>query len=181
MKVGCRADELDEYRCDQYLPYGVRGSAIVTEWKPKRVSCITRGSGNKPFGTSTGSGSLPGCEGESAVSLRTALASLPDDRMTASAVREVIAFFAAHAHTPLDPSRISRATSLSSDRVVSVVKALCSAGVLHCDGDPDLKGSTFDPDRVLSMEVDRFLRSGGATSARLQAGVGRYMNRFGHT
>ncbi|MDR3685776.1 MAG: hypothetical protein P4L93_02295 [Coriobacteriia bacterium] len=115
------------------------------------------------------------------MSLRTALASLPDDRPTATAVREVIAFYAAHEHTPIDPARISHATSLSSDRVLTVVKALCSAGVLHCDGDPDLKGSTFDPDMVLSMEVDRFLRSGGASSARLQAGVGRYMNRFGHT
>jgi hypothetical protein len=118
---------------------------------------------------------------ESAVSLRTALASLPDDRMTASAVREVIAFYAAHEHTPMDPSRISRATAISADRVVAVVQALCSAGVLHCDGDPHLKDSTFDPDRVLSMEVDRFLRSGGASNARFQAGVGRYMNRFGHT
>jgi hypothetical protein len=118
---------------------------------------------------------------ESAVSLRTALASLPDDRMTASAVREVVAFYAAHEHTPLDPTRISHATSISSERVVAVVKALCSAGVLHCDGNPDLKGSTFDPDRVLSMEVDRFLRSGGASSARLQAGIGKYLNRLGHT
>lgn len=115
------------------------------------------------------------------MSLRTALASLPDDRRTASAVREVVAFYAAHEHTPLDPHRISRATAISSERVVSVVQALCSAGVLHCDGDPHLKGSTFDPDSVLSMEVDRFLRSGGAPNARLQAGVGRYLNRLGHT
>jgi len=115
------------------------------------------------------------------VSLRTALASLPDDRTTASAVREVVAFYAAHEHTPLDLTRISRATSISSDRVAFVVQALCSAGVLHCDGDPHLRGSTFDPDHVLSMEVDRFLRTGAAPNARLQAGVGRYLNRFGHT
>ena len=115
------------------------------------------------------------------MSLRTALASLPDDRTTATAVREVVAFYAAHEHTPLDPNRVSRATSISPDRVVYVVKALCSAGVLHCDGNPDLRGTTFDPDSVLSMEVDRFLRTGGASNARLQAGVGRYMNRFGHT
>jgi hypothetical protein len=118
---------------------------------------------------------------ESAMSLRTALASLPDDRTTASAVREVVAFYAAHEHTPMDLCRISRATSISADRVGAVVEALCSEGVLHCDGDPHLKGSSFDPDRVLSMEVDRFLRTAAAPNARLQAGVGRYMNRFGHT
>ena len=115
------------------------------------------------------------------MSLRTALASLPDDRTTANAVREVVAFYAAHEHTPLELSRISRATAISDDRVELVVKALCSAGVLHCDGDPHLRGSTFDPDRVLSMEVDRFLRTAAAPNARLQAGVGRYMNRFGHS
>ena len=115
------------------------------------------------------------------MSLRTALASLPDDRMTASAVREVVAFYAAHEHTPLDLYRISRATAISADRVAPVIQALHKAGVLHCDGDPHLKGSTFDPDRVLSMEVERFLRSAVAPNARLQAGIGRYMNRFGHT
>ena len=115
------------------------------------------------------------------MSLRTALASLPDDRQTASAVREVVAFFAAHAHTPIDLERLARATAISADRLRFVVQALCSTGVLHCDGDPQLNGSSFDPDRVLSMEVDRFLRSSGVPTARLQASVGRYRNRFGHT
>ena len=174
-------DEPDEYQRDKYVRCVAPDGTIVAKWKLGRLSCITRGGANKPPGPQRGPARYLGREEEGAVSLRTALAKLPDDRMTANAVHEVIAFFAAHACTPLDPARISRATSLPSDRVVAVVKVLCSAGVLHCDGDPDLKGSTFDPDGVLSMEVDRFLRSGGATNARLQAGVGRYMNRFGHT
>ena len=115
------------------------------------------------------------------MSLRTALASLPDDRTTANAVREIVAFYAAHERTPIDARRLSRATAISSERVESVVRALCSEGVLHCDGDPHLDGSRFDPDRVLAMEVDRFLRSAGTPHAKLQASVGRYLNRFGHT
>lgn len=115
------------------------------------------------------------------MSLRTALASLPDDRTTACAVREVVAFFAAHAHTQIEVQRLARATGMSADRVGAVVQALCSASVLHCDGDPQLDGSSFDPDRVLAMEVDRFLRSSSAPTARLQASVGKYRNRFGHT
>jgi hypothetical protein len=114
------------------------------------------------------------------VSLRTALASLPDDRTTASAVREVVAFFAAHEHTSIDLQRLARATALSEERARGVVQVLCSAGVLHCDGDPQLRDSSFEPDGVLSMEVDRFLRSASAPTARLQASVGRYRNRLGH-
>lgn len=115
------------------------------------------------------------------MSLRTALAALPDDRNTACAVREIVAFYAAHEHTPIDLKRVSRATAISAERVDAVVEALCLEGVLHCDGDPHLNGSRFDPDRVLAMEVDRFLRSAGAPHTRLQASVGRYLNRFGHT
>jgi hypothetical protein len=115
------------------------------------------------------------------VSLRTALASLPDDRTTATAVREIVAFYAAHERTPIDPHRLSRATAIPAERVQVVVQALCSQGVLHCDGDSRLNGPTFDPDCVLAMEVNRFLRSAGASTAHLQAGVGRYLNRFGHS
>lgn len=115
------------------------------------------------------------------MSLRTALASLPDDRTTAIAVREVVAFFAAHTSTPIDIERVTRATGLSEDRVQGVLQALCSASVLHCDGEPRLKGVNFDPDRVLAMEVDRFLRRTNAPATRVQASVGKYLNRFGQT
>jgi hypothetical protein len=120
-------------------------------------------------------------EAEAVVSLRTALASLPDDRTTAIAVREIVAFFAAHKSTSIDVERVVRATALSDDRVRSVMQALCSAGVLHCDGDPRLQGISFDPDRVLAMEVDRFLRRADGPGTRVQASVGKYLNRFGQT
>jgi hypothetical protein len=163
---------------------GPRGRlSSAARWKVRPTRCITQVDVNKPARASWKNATRFGRPAvkEGAVSLRTALASLPDDRTTACAVREVVAFYAAHEHTPIDPLRLSRATAISAERVVTVVQALCSAGVLHCDGDPHLKGSSFDPDRVLAMEVDRFLRSACAPNARLQASVGRYLNRFGHT
>jgi hypothetical protein len=60
-----------------------------------------------------------------------------------------------------------------------VLKALADGGVLHCDGDPRLAACSYDPDRILALEVERFLRVGGTTNVRLQSGVGRYRDRFG--
>ena len=114
------------------------------------------------------------------MSLRTALAALPDDRSTAIAVREVVAFFAAHEKEPMDLDRVSRATALGSGRVETVAEALCSAGVLHCDGDPRLRNISFEPDHILAMEVQRFLRTSGQSTSRFHASVGKYRDRFGH-
>ena len=115
------------------------------------------------------------------MSLRTALSVLPDDRETSTAVREVVTFFQRHARTPLAPERVVRATGLPPIRTEPVLKALADEGVLHCDGDPRLVECSYDPDRILALEVDRFLRVAGATNVRLQSGVGRYRDRFGRS
>jgi len=115
------------------------------------------------------------------MSLRTALSALPDDRETSTAVREVVTFFQRHVHTPLPPERVVRATGLPPIRTEPVLKALAEGGVLHCDGDPCHSGCRYDPDRVLALEVDRFMRATDSTSARLQSGVDRYRDRFGHS
>lgn len=114
------------------------------------------------------------------MSLRTTLTLLPDDRATERAVREVIAFFRAHAHEAVEPSRVARATGLSADRVDPVLQALAEGRVIDCDGDPLTKPSSFDPDTMLAMEVRRFLRSGEIASSRMHAGVNRYLGRQGH-
>jgi hypothetical protein len=113
------------------------------------------------------------------MSLRTALAALPDDRSTASAVHEVISFFSAHQGDVVAEDRVSRATGLSRDRVELVLRSLCVAGVLHCDGDPRLTSVSFDPDRILELEVERFLRVAVKPDSRLQASVGKFRNRLG--
>ena len=113
------------------------------------------------------------------MSLRTALVALPDDRGTSSALREILAFFSAHAHTDVSLERLERATGLGTERLEPVLDALCSAAVLHCDGDTRLRDCSFDPDHVLTLEIERFLRTAGAPTMRLLASVGRYRNRFG--
>jgi hypothetical protein len=113
------------------------------------------------------------------VSLRTALASLPDDRATASAVREVVSYAAAHRRQAFPAERIVKATGMTHDRIDPVLRALCDCGVLHCDGDPCLHDMRFDPDSVLELEIARFLRASGTPEARLQASVGKYRNRLG--
>lgn len=113
------------------------------------------------------------------MSLRTALASLPDDRRTATAVREIVAYFDEHRSQPVDARRVERATGVSHELTRSVVSALVSNFVLDCDGDSTTDTCVFVPDTVLSLEVDRFLRSGTGSGGQLQRGVDRYRNRFG--
>lgn len=113
------------------------------------------------------------------MSLRTALASLPDDRATVYAAHEIIACFAAHVGEPLEASRISRATGLDPDRVLPVLEALARGVVIDCDGDSGPGHCTFAPDSVLSLEVQRYLRSAGSADARKESSLGKFRARLG--
>ncbi len=113
------------------------------------------------------------------MSLRTALAALPDDRSTVHAAREIIACFAMHVGEPLPATRISRSTGLDISRVVPVLGALADCVVIDCDGDPSLGSCTFEPDTVLRLEVERYLRSGGADAARRESTLGKFRSRLG--
>ena len=114
------------------------------------------------------------------MSLRKALAALPDDRDSAAAARMVITFFHRHAHDPVGADRVARATGLPLDRAEPVMSALAAGGVLHCDRDLGLSECRYEPDRILALEVDRFMRTTDS-SARLQSGVDRYRGRFGRS
>jgi hypothetical protein len=113
------------------------------------------------------------------VSLRTALASLPDDRGTVHAAHEIVACFAMHVGEPLSAIRIGRSAGLEVDRVVPVLAALATSVVIDCDGDPSLGSCTFEPDAVLKLEVERYLRSGGSDTARMQSSLGKFRARLG--
>ena len=113
------------------------------------------------------------------MSLRTALASLPDDRATMHTLREVIACFAAHPHDPLGAEKIARATGIDIERIEPVLRSLVDAVVVDCDGDPSRQPCTFDPGPVLQLEVERFLRSASPDATRMQASIGRYRSRLG--
>lgn len=110
--------------------------------------------------------------------LRRAIAALPDDRETAHAVRETVAFLAAHEGEPLDIRRVGRATGLDQERLAGVVAALVEARVIDCDGDPAFGSLLFSPDAVLAMEVRRFLR-GSPADTRLQRGADRFRGARG--
>ena len=111
--------------------------------------------------------------------LRTALASLPDDRATSATVREVLSFFRAHPKEGLEQARVVRATMLEAERVAPVIEALAQASVLHCDGDAHEPVCRYEPDRVTAIEVDRYLRAGGSSGVVGQSTIGRYRERFG--
>ncbi len=113
------------------------------------------------------------------MSLRMALKALPDDRATAHAVHEVIACFTMHVGEPLLASRISRSTALDLDRVVPVLEALAASDVVDCDGSPSRGSCTFEPDAVLRLEVERYVRAGGPDVTRTQANLGKFRSRFG--
>ena len=113
------------------------------------------------------------------MSLRTALAALPDDRGTVHAAREILACFASHVGEPMPATRISRSTGLDIGRVEPVLAALAKSVVIDCDGDSSMASCTFDPDAVLKLEVERYLRSGGSDAARMQSSLGKFRSRLG--
>jgi hypothetical protein len=113
------------------------------------------------------------------MSLRTALAALPDDRGTVHVAREVVACFAAHPREPFGVDRIARATGLDAGRVEPVIRCLTAEVVLDCDGDPRLHPCVFDPGPVLQLEVERFLRSASPDAARMHTSIGRFRSRYG--
>lgn len=113
------------------------------------------------------------------MSLRTSLALLPDDRTTDATVREVIAFFRAHPHEPVEASRVARATGMPEERILPVLQAMARGRVIDCDGDPLLRPCSFDPDTMLALEIRRYLRASDGASSRMQAGVDRYRGRQG--
>jgi hypothetical protein len=111
------------------------------------------------------------------VSLRRALAALPDDRTTRSALHSVVSYLDTHKDVPFDLTGVTRGTGLDDRRVESVLCELARAFVIDCDGDPRSTSCTYKPDSVLSLEVRQFLRTSGGGDARLQRGVDRFRGR----
>lgn len=113
------------------------------------------------------------------MSLRRALLQLSDDRDTLTAAREVVAYFDRHQRESIDPVRIGSAIGMAQSRVEPVLKALVSALVVDCDGDPHADRCTYLPDAVLNLEVRRFLTASGGVGAGLQRRVDRFRGTYG--
>lgn len=112
------------------------------------------------------------------MSLRKAIESLPDDRATVMATRQVVAFFETHPNEWTDSSRVARATNLEETQISAVLRAMADAFVLDC-GDSNGTACRFTPDVLLAIEVRRYLRASAVSGARLQRDVDRFRGRFG--
>lgn len=113
------------------------------------------------------------------MSLRRALATLPDDRDSVRATRDVVAYLERHQGESLDVVKISRATGVVGGRVEPVLSALSHALVIDCDGEPLNGHYRYTPDPVLSLEVRRFLKASGGVDAGLQRRVDRFRGHYG--
>jgi hypothetical protein len=109
------------------------------------------------------------------MSLKRAMDDLPDDRRTRAAAEAVVRYFDGHRSLHLDTSRVAAATRQEQDRVDEVVSVLVIHHVLDCVSDPP--GYRLASDKVLELEVSRFLRTSHAAS--LQSNVERYRKVFG--
>jgi len=110
------------------------------------------------------------------VSLRNALAVLPDDRATRAAVTEVLAYVRGTT-AEVDASRVARVTGIGLSMVERVLDVLAGGVVLDCSGDPP--HYRYHADTVNDLEVSRFLRSRSTHDSRVQGSVDRFRNRFG--
>lgn len=112
------------------------------------------------------------------MSLRGALASLPDDRVTHCAARTVVTFIAHHAEEPLDVDRVARVTGVPSATVDELVRALADGYVVDCGG-PCASQFVYHPDALLSLEMDRYLRTSSVVDRELRTNTDRFRSRFG--
>lgn len=113
------------------------------------------------------------------MSLRRALEALPDDRDTRSAAYDIVSFFGEHPNEAIDGDRIARATGIPPHRVHTIVAALSNAFVIDCGGSIEDSPCTFAPSPILSLEVQRFLRTGTGRGGGLQRGAQRFRDRYG--
>lgn len=113
------------------------------------------------------------------MSLRRALAALPDDRESAIAAREVIAFLAEHPNESVAADRVSRATGVDVVRVRRLLGVFAETFVVDCLGDSPDCSYRLASSPVLALEVSRFLRSNVGGDARLQKGTEKFRGRYG--
>jgi hypothetical protein len=111
------------------------------------------------------------------MSLRTALDTLPSDRATLAAVREIIGLFARHPGEWIAASRVVEITEMPTDTTRRVLRVLDSSFVL--DSDDDSERYCYERDALLDLEVKRYLRRADTHSATLRSNVEEFRRRYG--
>jgi len=112
-----------------------------------------------------------------AMSLRSALETLPSDRGTLSAVREIVALFARHPGEWTGVDRIATVTEVQPDIVRRVLTVLSSSFVL--DSDDDSERYCYQSDALLDLEIKRYLRRIDTHSNVLRSNVEEFRRRYG--
>jgi hypothetical protein len=111
------------------------------------------------------------------VSLKRALELLPDDRLTRAAIEAVLRYLDSHRLLHVDAHQVAIATRQEEERVHQVLAVLASARVLDFVSDPP--GFRLISDRVLDLEMGRFLRASQNSSSSLQSSVDRFRRTYG--
>ncbi len=112
------------------------------------------------------------------MSLRGALESLPDDRTIRSAARGIASFLTHHPNERIDCERIARVTGVSQSVVDTVLKAFAEGFVIDFVG-PGGFECIYTPTTVLSLELDRFLRSSSVVDRSLRDSTQRFRSSYG--
>jgi hypothetical protein len=111
------------------------------------------------------------------MSLRTALETLPSDRMSRYAVREIVTFFSRHPDEWLSVEYVSRVTEVPQDDAHRVIDALTSAFVL--DSDDDSGEYRYVRDALLELEIKRYLRRADTHTQLQRDNLEEFRRRFG--
>lgn len=111
------------------------------------------------------------------MTLKRALETLPHDRATDAALRDVLRMFKGHAGEWMESTRACRIIEEHHCICRSILDALVGAFVLDFDGDTGRY--RMPTDRFLFLEIDGFLRVAGAQNENLQANVARFRHMYG--
>jgi hypothetical protein len=111
------------------------------------------------------------------MALKHALAALPDDRATRSAVGEVLLLLAGHKGQTIHHDAVLRATGLDSKSVCGILGALDAGEVVSCSA--DFSECVYEPDPVMEIEVKLFMRTAQKSATDLRQNAERF-RRLGH-
>lgn len=100
---------------------------------------------------------------------------LPGDRGTEGAVREVLEFFRIHVREWLSPADVARRLERPESFVSVILSNLAAGYVLTTDGDR----FRYDPDPVIDLDVQRFLRRAATHTQLVQNNLAKFRDRYG--
>ena len=111
------------------------------------------------------------------MSLRGALERLPADRGTETAVREILSLMSRREGESFTSAQLASTLELEHRVVVEILDALRLSFVLDSDGDS--RAYVYRSDRLLELEIKRFMRRADSHAGLLQNNVEKFRHRYG--